>query len=316
MKRREFISLFGGAAAAWPLAARAQQANKVPKVGFLYPGPEAVAATRSPFLLDGLRSEGFHAPDHVMLLSRVSDGDPSRLGPLLNELVAAKVDILIPVGPAAARASRSATSSIPIVAVDLESDPIESGWLASFAHPGGNLTGFFLDFPEFSTKWLQLLKETVPGLASVVVLWDPATSAIQTKVKIEIMEIKAPGEIEAVLYAAGQRRPDGLVLLSSPLFSAYSKEIADLTLKHRLPAIGFFSSFPRAGGLMSYGPNLDALYRELGVMAGKVLKGTKPADLPAERPSRLELVVNLKTAAAFNLNIPNSMQLVADEVIE
>jgi putative tryptophan/tyrosine transport system substrate-binding protein len=326
MKRREFISLFGGAAAAWPLAARAQQANKVPKVGFLYPGPEAVAATRSTFLLDGLRSEGFHAPDHVMLLSRASNGDPSRLAPLLNELVAAKVDILIPVGPAAARASRSATSSIPIVAVDLESDPIESGWLASFAHPGGNLTGFFLDFPEFSTKWLQLLKDTVPGLASVVVLWDPATSAIQSKaiasaaqvlnVKIEIMEIKAPGEIEAVLYAAGQRRPDGLVLLSSPLFSAYSKESADLTLKHRLPAIGFFSSFPRAGGLMSYGPNLDALYRELGVMAGKVLKGTKPADLPAERPSRLELVVNLKTAKAFNLNIPNSMQLVADEVIE
>jgi putative tryptophan/tyrosine transport system substrate-binding protein len=188
-----------------------------------------------------------------MLLSRASNGDPSRLAPLLNELVAAKVDILIPVGPAAARASRSATSSIPIVAVDLESDPIESGWLASFAHPGGNLTGFFLDFPEFSTKWLQLLKDTVPGLASVVVLWDPATSAIQSKaiasaaqvlnVKIEIMEIKAPGEIEAVLYAAGQRRPDGLVLLSSPLFSAYSKEIADLTLKHRLPRHWIFLQF-------------------------------------------------------------------------
>ena len=245
MRRRDFIRLIGGAAAAWPGAARAQQANKVPKVGFLYPGPEAMAAKRSPFLLEGLRSEGFHAPDQLMLVSRATGGDPARFAPLLNELVAVNVDVLVPVGPAATRAAKSATASIPIVAADLESDPIESGWLASLAHPGGNLTGFFLDFPDFSTKWLGLLKDTVPGLASVVVLWDPATSAIQSKaiasaaqvlnVKIEIMEIKAPGEIEAVLYAAGQRRPDGLVLLSSPLFSAYSKEIADLTLKHRLP---------------------------------------------------------------------------------
>jgi putative tryptophan/tyrosine transport system substrate-binding protein len=118
------------------------------------------------------------------------------------------------------------------------------------------------------------------------------------------------------LDAASQRHPDGLLFLSSPLFSAYNKQFVDLTLKHRLPAIAFFSIFPRAGGLMSYGPNLDALYRELGVMAGKILKGTKPADLPAERPSRFELVVNLKTAKILNLNIPNSMLLVADEVIE
>jgi putative ABC transport system substrate-binding protein len=139
MKRRDFLSLIGGAAVAWPAAARAQQANKVPKVGFLYPGPEATAPTRSAFLLDGLRSEGFHAPDQVMLVSRAAGGDPARLAPLLNELVAVKVDVLVPAGPAATRAARSATASIPIVAVDLESDPIESGWLASLAHPGGNL---------------------------------------------------------------------------------------------------------------------------------------------------------------------------------
>ena len=244
MRRRDFIRLIGGAAAAWPGAARAQQANKVPKVGFLYPGPESVAATRSPFLLDGLRSEGFHTPDQVMLVSRVAGGDPARLAPLLNELVAVKVDVLVPVGPAATRAARSATASIPIVAVDLESDPIESGWLASLAHPGDNLTGFFLDFPDFSTKWLELFKEAVPGLASVVVFWDPATATIQTKaigaaakvlnIKIEIMEIKTPGEIESVLDAASQRHPDGLLFLSSPLFSAYDKQFADLTLKHRL----------------------------------------------------------------------------------
>ena len=209
---------------------------------------------------------------------------------------------------------------------DLESDPVESGWLASLAHPGGKITGFFLDFPEFSAKWLELLKEIVPSLASIVVLWDPATATMQTKavaaaaqrvnVKTEIMEVKAPGELAAVFDAASTRRPDGLLILSSPLFSIYSKQIADLTLTHRLPAISLFTSFARAGGLVAYGFNVEEMFREIGVMAGKLLKGTKPADLPAERPARFELVVNLKAAKALNLSIPNSMLLLADEVIE
>ena len=326
MRRREFISLLGCAAAAWPLGARAQQGSSVRKVGVLYPGPAAVLATRSPFLLEGLRSEGFRAPDQVVLVSRATGGDPAQLAPLTADLIASKVDVILPLGPAAIRAARSATGSIPIVATDLESDPVESGLLASFAHPGGNVTGFFLDFPEFSTKWLELLKDTVPNLASVVAFWDPATATTQTKavaaaaqrvnVKIEIMEIKTLTELDAVFDAASARHPDGGLILSSPLFAAYSKQFADLTLQHHLPAIFVFSSFPRAGGLMSYGPKLDELYHKLGVMAGKVLNGTMPADLPAERPSRFELVVNLKAAKALNLSIPNSMLLLADEVIE
>lgn len=310
MRRREFIALLGGATAAWPLAARAQQASSVRKVGVLYPGPAAVAATRSPFLLEGLRSEGFREPDQVILVSRATGGGPAQLAPLTADLIASKVDVIIRLGPAAIQAARSATASIPIVGADLESDPVESGLLASFAHPGGNVTGFFLDFPEFSTKWLELLKDAVPNLASVVAFWDPATATIQTKA------VAAAAQLDAVFDAASARHPDGLLVLSSPLFSAYSKQFADLTLQHHLPAIFVFSNFPRAGGLMSYGPNLNELYRELGVMAGKVLKGTKPADLPAERPSCLELVGNLKTAKALNLSIPNSMLLLADEVIE
>jgi putative tryptophan/tyrosine transport system substrate-binding protein len=326
MKRRKFLTLIGSAAAAWPLAARAQQVDAVPKIGVLYPGPEAAAASRGSLMLEGLRSEGFRAPDQVILVSRASGGDPARLAPLAAELIASKVDIIVPVGSGAVRATRSATASIPIVASDLESDPVESGWMASFAHPGGNVTGFFLDFPEFSTKWLELLKETLPSLASVVVLWDPDTATVQTKaiaaaaqrinIKIQIMEVNAPTELDVVLAAASARRADGLLMLSSPLFSIYSKQIAELTLKYHLPAISLFTSFARAGGLMTYGFKLEEMFREIGVMAGKILKGTKPADLPAERPTRFELVVNLKTAKALNLAIPTSLQLRADEVIE
>jgi putative ABC transport system substrate-binding protein len=276
MERREFIVLLGGATAAWPLAARAERAGSVFKVGVLYPGPEAAAAKRGLLLLEGLRSEGFRAPDQVMLMSRATDGDPRRLAPLAAELIGSKVDIIIPVGSNAVRVTQPATASIPIIASDLESDPVESGWMASLAHPGGNVTGFFMDFPEFSTKWLELLKEAVPGLASVVVLWDADTAAVQTKaveaaaqrvkIKIEILEVKAPTEFDAVLAAASSRHPDGLLMFSSPLFSIYSKEIADLTLKYHLPAISLFTSFARAGGLITYGFNLDEMFREIGVM--------------------------------------------------
>ena len=325
LKRREFIALIGGGAA-WPLAARAQQARAVAKIGILYPGPEAIAKLRSVPLLAGLASQGLREPDQVTLLIRATGGDSARIVPLLNELLASKVDLLFPSGPAVTRAVHTAIKSLPIVTFDLESDPVESGWLQSYAHPGGNLTGVFSDFPEFSTKWLELLKETVPGLANLVILWDPTTSTVQTRavatvaqlvgVRAEVLPFKSPSEFEAVFDAASARRPDGLLLLSSPVVSVYSKQLAELALRHRLPAISLFSSFARAGGLISYGPNLDEIYREAGVMAAKVLKGTKPADLPAERPTRFELIVNLKTAKTLGLSIPESFLVRADEVIE
>jgi putative tryptophan/tyrosine transport system substrate-binding protein len=144
-------------------------AKNIVPIGFLYPGPEAVAKSRSVLLLAGLASEGLHELDQITLLIRASGGDEAQVGPLLNELLASKVDLLIPAGPAVTRAAHAATKSVPIVTYDLESDPVESGWLQSYAHPGGNLTGVFSDFPNFSTKWLELLKETVPGLAYLVV---------------------------------------------------------------------------------------------------------------------------------------------------
>jgi putative ABC transport system substrate-binding protein len=326
MRRREFITLLGGAISAWPFAAHAQGLKAIPKVGFLFPGPEEVANSRRVLLLDGLRSEGFREPDQVTLVTRATNGDLTRISPLLNELIAEKINVLIPLGPAVTRTALSLTTSVPIVIFDLETDPIESGWLRSYAHPGGNITGIFSDFPDFSGKWLELLKEAVPNCAHIVVLWDPTTTTVQTKaiavaaqqvhVSSEVVEIKEAAELDAVFETVNARRPDGLLILSSPLVSINSKRLAELALKYRVPAISLFSNFARTGGLLSYGPNLNDLYREAGAMAGKVLKGTNPAILPAERPTRFELIVNLQTAKALNLTMPTSILLRADEVIE
>jgi putative tryptophan/tyrosine transport system substrate-binding protein len=327
MRRRDFITLLGGTAAAWPVAARAQLTNVVSKIGFIYPGPEAYAKMRSTLVLEGLRSQGFRESDQVIVVVRATGGDPALMKPLLAELVASKMDILlIGGGSTMTVAASTATANIPIVTLDLELDPIESGLLKSFAHPGGNVTGVLLDLPEFSTALLELLKQAIPGLASIVVLWDPTTYTAQRKAVVaaaqrlnittEVTGVRTPDEFDAAFEAASARRPDGLLMLSAPLLSIYSKRLAELTLEHRLPAISMFSSFARAGGLMSYGPNLDDLYREVGVMAGKILKGTTPADLPAERPARFDMMVNLKAAKALDLNISNLLLARADEVIE
>jgi putative ABC transport system substrate-binding protein len=286
-----------------------------------------MASLRGAHVLDGLRSEGFKEPDQVILVSRGTEGDPARSTAIVNELLASKVDVLVAVTPALVRAAKAAGGGIPIVANDLESDPVESGYVASLAKPGGNITGVFLDFPEFGTKWLELLMEAIPRLSNVIALWDPGTATIQTKaitvaaqmlnVKIEIMQVSAPAELHSVYEAAAARHPDGLVITSSPLLGGpLVKTNAELALRYRLPAISLFSEFSHNGGLMSYGPNINDTYREAGVMVGKILHGAKPADLPAERPTRFELVINLKTAKELNLTISNPLQLRADEVID
>jgi putative tryptophan/tyrosine transport system substrate-binding protein len=325
MRRRDFILGTVGALVR-PSFVRAASRNAVPKIGFLFPGPEDAVKSRKALLLEGFAGEGFHEPDQIIIITRATGGDEARIVPLLKEMIAEGVDILIPTGPSCMRAAFSLTRSIPIVTFDLESDPIESGWLSGYAHPGGNVTGVFSDFPEFSSKWLELLKEMIPSCANVVVLWDPATSTVQPRaiahaaqsvgVKTDILEVKSFSDLEATFEAASARRPDGLLVLSSPIVSISSKQLAELALKHRLPAISLFANFARTGGLVSYGPNLEDLYRETAAMAGKILKGAKPADLPAERPSRFDLVVNLKTAKILNLTVPTSVLVQANELIE
>ena len=325
MRRREFITLIGGTAAAWPVAARAQQ-PRIPKVGVLYPGPSSAAAPRIGAFLEGLRAAGYSMPDQLELISRVADGDLTQLSPMAHELVDRNVDVLAAVAAAAANIARAATTTIPIVAMDLETDPVATGMIASLAHPGANLTGVFFDFPYFRTKLLELLKEAVPNLSKVAVLWDPNSGTAQLKefesaadaIKLTLvkLEVRNVAEMNQAFGTAKQADVNAIILLSSPFIGGNTKLAADLTLKNRLPAVTLFSEFARNGGLMSYGPILLDIYRRLGGIAAKVLHGSNPADLPVELPTNFELVVNLKTAKAIGITIPTSLLLRADLVIE
>lgn len=324
--RRLLISAIAGATVAWPLAAYAQQTSRVPQVGFLYPGLAAAAVTRIDALREGLRAIGYGDADRVDILLRASEGNPAQLAPLAADLVERKVDVIVAASPSAVRAAKFATAVIPIIADDLESDPVGSGFVASLPHPGGNITGVFSDFPDFGMKWLELLKETIPSLSSAVVLWDPATGPIQLdavetasrllNVKLDVVEIRAIVELERAFDIISEQRPDAILILSSPIFGTNPKLVADLTLAHHIPTATLFSEIARAGGLMAYGPNLLGTFRQTGTMVGKILQGMRPADLPVERPTKFEMVINLKTAKALGLSLPTSILLRADEVIE
>ena len=326
MRRREFLTVLGGAVAAWPLSVRAQQTTDgVPRVGFVYPGPKEAAASRIEAIMSGLRVSGYAAPAQVELVARIADGDPTRIAPLVEELIAKNVDLIIANGPPVLHVARSATRTIPIVAIDLETDPVASGVAASLGRPGGNITGVFLDFPDFTTKWIELLVESNPKLSRIAVLWDPVTGPVQIesvkkvagslKIQLVTLEVRRPSDFEEA-FSAAQRGADAMVMLSSPLISANVRMLAELSVRHRLPAIALFPDFARTGGFMAYGPNLLGLYRRVGVLAGKVLRGANAADLPIERPTKFELVLNLRTADALGLSIPASLLLRADEVNE
>ena len=323
--RRELLAALGGAVA-WPLAAHAQQGGRVPRIGFLYPGAETLGLARIATLREGLRAAGYREPDQVELITRVTGGDPSRVGPMATELIERKVDVLVPLSPAAVQAVRSLTTTIPIVAFDLETDPIGSGLVKTLARPGGNVTGVFFDFPEFGKKWLELMKETLPRLARIGVLWDPATGFTQLRaieavaavmsIELQFVEVRALAELDRAMIAASRNNVDALVMLSTPLIGGSSKPLADFTLQRRLPAVTLFPDFARSGGLMAYGPNIPDGIRQLARIVAKVLQGAKPADLPIELPTKFELVVNLKTAKALGLTVPPSILARADEVIE
>jgi putative ABC transport system substrate-binding protein len=323
MRRRDFISVLSGAAVAWPLAARSQQAGSVPRIGVVWPGTHAAATPRVQALLDGLRAAGYA---QVQIALRVAADDPSRIVPLLTEVIDSKVDVLFPLSSGVVRAARSATQTLPIVTIDLESDPVDSGWAASLAHPGGNITGVFMAFPDFVTKWLGLLKDALPQLSHVAALWDPSTALIQkkaiedaaiaSKLALETIEVRTPSDLDGAFDSAKRGGADALVMLSSPLIGANVRKEAELAILHNLPAITLLSEFPRAGGLMAYGPNLLGAIRDAGGMIAKVLQGRKPADLPIQRPTKFELVINLKTAETLGLKLSDNLLTLANEIIE
>jgi putative tryptophan/tyrosine transport system substrate-binding protein len=313
-----------------PLAAEAQSAGGIPRVGLLRPGAPTDAADRSSIgaFLMGLQEAGYAQGKNVHLESRYAHADLGRFPALARELVALKVAAIVTSNPYATRAAREASSTVPIiVALDYETDPVASGWIASLAQPGGNLTGVFLDQPEMSGKLLQLLKEGVPGLAKVAVLWDEtigrdqfsATEAAARAVGLTLasLGVRRAQDLSGAFGTAARERATGLVVLTSPLLSLNRARISELALKHRLPGITLFTNFPTFGFLMAYGPNQpDAFRRAASQYVARILSGTRSAELPVQRPEKFELVINLKTARALGLTIPPSLLQRADQVIE
>lgn len=309
------------------VAADAQQSAAVARVGILRPAPPSpeVAMILEAFK-QGLREHGYVEGQNVAVEFRFPTNNTDRLSDIAVDLVRLRPDVLFAAASSGVDAVRKATTTIPIVALDLETDPLASGIVASLARPGGNVTGIFLDFPELGGKWLELLKNVAPKISRVAVIWDPVTGRVPLKgaeaaapslrLQLQVLEARGPGDFADVFRAATRARADAILVLSSPIFNTYRRVLVELAAKHRLPAIMPFPLFAEDGGLIAYGPDLIDLYRQGGGMVGKILKGARPQDLAVERPNRFLLVVNTKTAKALNLSIPPSILIRADRVIK
>ena len=323
MKRREFITLLGGAAA-WPLAARAQQAGKIHKVGYLSP---SLPSVYSPLLFDDLRELGWFEGKNVTFEYRFAENRLERLPELAAELVRLNVDVIVAVGTLGPLAAKRATTTIPIVMLSA-GDPLGTGLVDSLARPGGNVTGMSLMVPDLGGKRLELLKELLPRLSRVAVLWNAAnpypaivfkeTQAAGRKLGIEVhsLEVRGPDDLDGAFAAARLQHPDALISVEDPLTFTYRKRIADFAVAEQLPSLHGFSEEVKAGALISYGANQPDLIRRAASYVDKILKGAKPADLPVQQPTTFELVINLKTARALGLTVPPTLLARADEVIE
>jgi putative ABC transport system substrate-binding protein len=275
---------------------------------------------------EGLRDFGYVEGKTIKFEARWAHGQPERLAQLAKELVQSRVDILIAIGRSAIEAARVTTSTLPIVAADLESDPVASGFVASLAKPGGNLTGLFLDAPTLCGKWLEQLTDMIPALAKAAVLWDATTGTYQLdaikvtakamSIDLAIMEFGDAGGIDSAIENGLKQSPQAVIQLGSPLINQLAKLVAEALTNHHVPGISQFRSFPVSGGLISYGPDLAHMFLRVAPFVSKLLHGARPSDLPVERPTKFELVVNLKTAKALGLTVPSSLLARADEVIE
>ena len=322
------FSLIGAAAssAVYPTVTHAQPSEKVYRIGFLWDGPDVFADALVAFR-QGLRELGYVEGETVVIEYRWAHGKPERMRELAEELVLLKVDVIMAPSSIYTGIAKRATSTIPIIFMS-HADPLGTGHVASLAYPGGNVTGLSLMMTETNVKGLELFKEAVPKLARVAVMFDPATpshgpglKAVQAAgpklgLRIQPVPVRGATEYESAFAAMVQERADGVLVLSTPLFIAGAKPLADLALKHKLPSLYGPSHHVKAGGLMSYSPDRADLWRRAAIYVDKILKGAKPAELPVQQPTKFELVVNLKTAKALGLAIPETFLLRADEVIE
>jgi putative tryptophan/tyrosine transport system substrate-binding protein len=325
VKRREFITLLGGAAA-WPLVARAQQTAKIARIGLLGLTSASALAPYIEAIQAGLRDLGYVEGKNLVIESRFGEDKYDRLPDLAAELVRLNVDVLVTFAAPGTRAARSATSTIPIV-MAVTADAVATGLIASLAHPGGNVTGTTILNPELMAKRLELLKGLVPTMTHAAVLLNPDNAANgpvrqamemtakALKVGLHPFELRGPGEIESLFAAMVDGKIDALVVHDDQVLIGNAKTIATLAAKQNLPSCGFLE-FATAGGLLAYGVNFVELCARAAYFVDKILKGTRPSDLPVQQPTKFQLVINLKTAKALGLTVPQTLLVAADEVIE
>jgi putative ABC transport system substrate-binding protein len=321
MRRRDFIAVLGGLMTA-PLAASAQQRpKKVPRIGIIDDGP-----IWTPFR-DALREAGYVDGRTIAFEVRRADGDPQRLAATAAELAALPVDVIATYGTPSSRAAKTATSTIPIVAISI-GDPVRAGLVQSLAHPGGNVTGNTILSPDLGPKRLQLVKEIIPSAKRVALLWNPdnvsnsvvleqlRTAAPSLGLAFTAVEARKAGELDTAFGILARERPDAVLITSDPVHHSHIQRIVDFLMHNGLPAMFQTRSDAAAGGLVSYGPISSELFWQAAFFVQKILKGVKPADIPMQTPQRFELVINLKTAKAIGLTISEGVMLRADEVIE
>jgi ABC-type uncharacterized transport system substrate-binding protein len=329
IENRKWVGLFAIIVALMVcgVKAQAQQPTKVPRVGFLTANDFSALAARIEALRQGLRELGYVEGKNIVIEYRYAEGKLDRLPALAAELVRLKVDIIVSAGPQSTRAVKEATVTIPIV-MAFDFDPVGNGFVASLARPGGNITGLSTLAPEISGKQLELLKEIVPGLSRVVILGnstDPGNAqvvgeteraAVALGVHHLYLDVRAPADIETAFRAARKGRADAVLSLSSFLFISQRKQLVDLAVKSRLPAIYDRREYVEDGGLMSYGVSQPDLFRRAATYVDKILKGAKPADLPVEQPKKFDFIINLKAAKQIGLTIPPNVLARADRVIK
>jgi putative ABC transport system substrate-binding protein len=328
MRENAFVFTLSAMLFALCLSAQAQQPKKVPQIGVLRvdapTSPVAAEAIRN--LKQGLSNLGYVEGQNISFNIRWADNKLDRLPILAAELVQLKVDIIVTGGPQAVRATKEATSTIPIVMGRMD-DVVEHGLVVSLARPGGNITGLSFQTGELAGKWLDLLKEALPKLSRVAILWDTSSTAGQLRtveeaaqsMDLQLNVLKVPGltDFDRVLEEAKRQRMEGLVILASPLLTAQRARLADLTLKNHLPAIYYHEGFTEAGGLLAYGPKLSEFsWHRAAIFVDRILKGAKPADLPVQQPTKFDFVINAKTAKQIGVTIPPSVLARADRVIK
>jgi putative ABC transport system substrate-binding protein len=324
MRRREFLGLVGSAAVSVPVAARAQQA--MPVIGYFHFATPAYTPTAAEFL-QGLKQAGYIVGQNVAIEYRWAEGQYDRLPAMSADLVDRKVDLIAAFGPPLARAAKNATSTIPIV-FEVGNDAVAAGLVASLARPGGNATGLSILFTHLTPKRLELLCELVPQARTIALLVNPnsptaepsireAQEAARAKgVQLSILNASNESGIDAAFATLLNSQADGLIIAADPFFDTRRAQLVAPAARYKIPTIYFSRESVAAGGLISYGSSLGGVYRQMGIYAGRILKGEKPADLPVEQPTKFEMVINLKTAKALGLDVPPSMVGRADEVIE